>query len=264
MPIPNFNIDINQLELYLLVFFRISAMLMVLPFFNSRNIPVIFKAGLAVSMSVLMLPLLQGIHVNLTENVLTLALGLLGEVAIGVTIGLSVQMLFSGIQMAGQLVGFQMTFSIANIMDPSNDMQIPLLSQFYHIMAMLIFLATNAHHQLLTTLSKSFTLIPPLGFHFHQELVEQVMTLAGNMFVIAIQLGAPIIIILLLTTVAMGIMARTVPQMHIFIVAMPLKIAIGFIFMGLALPHMSAFMSRLFASTSETILLLLALSRGDV
>ena len=87
------------------------------------------------------------------------------------------------------------------------------------------------------------------------------MSLAGNMFVIAIQLGAPIIIVLLLTSVAMGIMARTVPQMHIFIVAMPLKIAIGFIFMGLALPHMSVFMGRLFATTSEGILLLLYLCR---
>ncbi len=264
MPNLNFNIDLNQLELYFLVFFRISAMLMVLPFFSSRNIPVIFKAGLAVSMSVLTLPLLQGLHVNLTENVLSLVLRLLGEVTIGITIGLSVQMMFSGIQMAGQLVGFQMTFSIANIMDPAGDAQVPLLSQFYHILAMLIFLATNAHHQLLRVLFESFKLIPPLGFHYRQAMVEKIMELAGHMFIIAIQLGAPIIIVLLLTSVAMGIMSRTVPQMHIFIVAMPLKIAVGFIFMGLALPHMTAFMGRLFTSTNQGILLLLALCRGGV
>jgi flagellar biosynthetic protein FliR len=262
MPNLDINFDLNQLELYLLVFFRISAMLMILPFFNSRNIPLIFKAGLAVSISILMLPQLQGTQVYLTENVFMLGLRLLGEVAIGITIGLAVQMVFVGIQMAGQLIGFQMSFSIANIMDPAGDMQVPLLSQFYHILAMLIFLATNAHHLLLRVLSESFKLVPPLGFHYRQDLVEEVMVLAGNMFVIAVRLGAPIIIVLLLTSVAMGIMARTVPQMHIFIVAMPLQIAVGFIFMGLALPHMSTFMGQLFASASEGVLLLLALCRG--
>lgn len=264
MPMLDIKIDLNQLELYLLVFFRTSAMLMVLPFFNSKNIPVIFKAGLAVSMSLLMLPLVDGLQVNLTESVMALALKLLGEVAIGITIGLAVQIMFSGIQMAGQLVGFQMSFSIANIMDPAGDAQVPLLSQFYHILAMLIFLATNAHHQLLRTLSRSFELIAPLGFQYRQGLVEQIMDMAGSMFVIAIQLGAPIIIVLLLTTVAMGIMSRTVPQMHIFIVAMPLKIVLGFIFLGLALPHMTAFMGQLFASTSEGLLLLLKLCGGSV
>jgi flagellar biosynthetic protein FliR len=264
MPNFDFNISLDQLELCLLVFFRISAMLMILPFFNSRNIPLIFKAGLAVSMSVLVLPQLQGTRVFPADNMSMLVLRLLGEVAIGITIGLSVQMVFTGIQMTGQLIGFQMTFSIANIMDPAGDMQVPLLSQFYHILAMLIFLATNAHHLLIRALSESFTLVPPLGFHFRQELVDEVMALAGNMFVIAVRLGAPIIIILLLTSVAMGIMARTVPQMHIFIVAMPLQIAVGFLFMGLALPHMTVFLGQLFASTGEGILLLLALCRGGV
>ncbi len=262
MPNLNFDIPIAQLELYFLVFFRISAMLMTLPFFNSRNIPVLFKVGLAVSMSVLMIPLLQDVQVTLAGNVLALTLRLMGEVTIGLIIGLAVQMVFAGVQMAGQLVGFQMSFAIANIMDPARETQVPLLSQFYHILAMLIFLATNAHHLLLRALAQSFELIPPLGFQYQQALVEQIVALAAQMFVIALKLGAPIIIVLLLTSVAMGIMARTVPQMHIFIVAMPLKIAVGFIFMGLAMPHMTAFMGQLFEASSKEIILLLELCRG--
>ena len=260
----NFHIPINQLELFFLVFFRISAMLMTIPFFNSRNIPLLFKVGLAVCMSVLMIPLLEGTQLIMTQSILALMLSLIGEIAIGVIIGLAVQMIFTAVQMAGQLVGFQMSFAIANVVDPAGGNQVPLLSQFTNVLAMLLFLATNAHHLLLRTLTESFQLIPPLGFHYRQAMVEQIMVLAGNMFVVAIKLGAPIIIVLLLTSVAMGLMARTVPQMHVFIVAMPLKIAVGFIFLGLAMPYMSAFLGQLFNASGTEIMSLLKLCRGNM
>ena len=152
---------------------------------------------------------------TMAQGVPALFLSLLGEVAIGVIIGLAVQMVFCGGADGRQLVGFQMSFAIANVVDPAGGNQVPLLSQLYNILAMLIFLATNAHHLLLRTLTESFQLIPPLNFTYRQALAEQVMVLAGNMFVVAIKLGAPIIIVLLLTSVAMGLMARTVPQMHV-------------------------------------------------
>jgi len=82
--------------------------------------------------------------------------------------------------------------------------------------------------------------------------------------VVAIKLGAPIIIVLLLTSVAMGLMARTVPQMHVFIVAMPLKIAVGFIFLGLAMPYMSVFLGQLFNASGTEIMSLLKLCRGNM
>jgi len=224
----------------------------------------LFKVGLAVCMSVLMIPLLEGTPLIMTQSILALMLRLIGEIAIGVIIGLAVQMIFTAVQMAGQLVGFQMSFAIANVVDPAGGNQVPLLSQFTNVLAMLLFLATNAHHLLLRTLTESFHLIPPLDFHYRQAMVEQIMVLAGNMFVVAIKLGAPIIIVLLLTSVAMGLMARTVPQMHVFIVAMPLKIAVGFIFLGLAMPYMSSFLGQLFHANGAEIMSLLKLCRGNM
>jgi flagellar biosynthetic protein FliR len=255
----NIDIPVVQFELFLMIFFRISAMLMTIPFFSSKNIPILFKVGLAVSMSMFMTPHLQALPVILTEDIWMLALRLVGEVTIGIIIGLTLQMIFSGVQMAGQLVGFQMSFAIANVVDPAGEAQVPLLSQFSHVLAMLLFLATNAHHLLLRTLVESFHLIPPLSFHYRQALVQEVMKLAGNMFLVSIKLGAPVMIVLLLTSVAMGLMARTVPQMHVFIVAMPLKIAIGFIFLGLTMPYMSTFLEQLFAANATDIITLLNL-----
>lgn len=237
-------------------------MVMLIPFFNSRNIPVILKAGLALAASILAFP--QLMHTRLPQEMPLVPFGLLllGELAVGAIIGLSVQMLFSSIQMAGQLLGFQMSFSIANVVDPAGESQVPVLSQFNHVFAMLIFLAVNAHHTIFRAMVESFALIPPLGFQFHASLVERIMAMGGNMFVVAIKIGAPVIIVLLLTSVSLGLMARTVPQMHVFIVAMPLKIAIGLLFIGLSLPFMAALLSRLYQNMGHGIYSILTHAGG--
>ena len=87
--------------------------------------------------------------------------------------------------------------------------------------------------------------------------MEQLIQLGGNIFVIAIQVGAPVIAVLLVTSAAFGLVARTVPQMNVFIVAMPLKIGVGLIFLGYSLPYLAAFLKKLFNGLDEHILLML-------
>ena len=99
------------------------------------------------------------------------------------------------------------------------------------MLALLVFLSINAHYWFIRALTQSYQLVPPFYVHFDRSLMEYLMELAGNMFVIAIQVGAPIIAALLVTSVAFGLVARTVPQMNVFIVAMPLKIGVGLIFL---------------------------------
>jgi flagellar biosynthetic protein FliR len=88
-------------------------------------------------------------------------------------------------------------------------------------------------------------------------MMEQLIQLTGNLFVIAIQVGAPVIAAMLLTTVAFGLVARTVPQMNVFIVAMPLKIGVGLLFMGFALPYFSVFLERIFSGLGQNIMFML-------
>jgi flagellar biosynthetic protein FliR len=174
--------------------------------------------------------------------------GVLSEIVIGVTIGLSVKLLFTGIQLAGQIAGYQMGFAVANVMDPSTMAQIPILAQIYNLTAMLIFLAVNAHHMFFAALVESYTILPPMSIVLSARMVEMMMGLAGNMFVVAIKVGAPLIAVLLVTTIALGLVARTVPQMHIFVVAMPLKIVLGLVFMMIVAPFLTAFLIDQFAS----------------
>ena len=115
----------------------------------------------------------------------------------------------------------------------------------------------NAHHWFIRALSQSYRMVPPLTVSVGSSLMDQLMHLAGNMFVVAIQVGAPVMAVLLLTSVAFGLVARTVPQMNVFIVAMPLKIGVGLLFFGFSLPYFSSFLKKVFGGLGQNILLLL-------
>lgn len=252
-----FNISLPQLQIFFLIFLRVGAIMMTVPVFNSRNIPVIFKAGLAFAISILLFPILKLDNSLFTTEAIPFGIGIIGEIMMGIIIGLSVRLIFAGVQLAGQVAGFQMGFAIANIMDPVESSQIPVIAALKNIVAMLIFLSVNAHHWFLRSLVDSFQLMPPFGFHFTDTLMSQLVRLGGNMFVIAIKVGAPIIAVMLLTSVAFGLVARTVPQMHIFIVAIPVKILIGLLFLGFSLPFLSLFLRKIFNGLGSDILLLL-------
>ena len=230
---------------------------MTMPIFQNKSIPILFKAGLALATSVVLFPLLNLEIFPVVGGLAPLAIGMLGEILLGIMIGLAVNLIFVGLQLAGQLTGYQMGLALARVMDPSANQQIPLLAQFYQMFALLIFMAVNAHHWFLRALADSYQLVPPFGFHFSNSLLDQLVSMAGNMFVIAIKVGAPVIAAMLLTSIAFGLVARTVTQMNVFIVAMPLKIGIGLFFIGVSLPYLSSFLKTVFSQLGNTIMLLL-------
>jgi len=148
------------------------------------------------------------------------------------------------------------------VVDPSSSLQSPILTQFLNLFALLIFFSVNAHYYFVKALVDSFTLIPPLGVGFSGGLFQLVMQMAGNMFIIAVKVSAPIMVALLLTQVALGLTARTVPQMQIFVVAMPLQIALGLFFMGLSLPFLMPFFDTAFKDLARTIIGMMRLFHG--
>jgi flagellar biosynthetic protein FliR len=240
------SITLPQLQMFFLVFFRVGAILMTIPVFESRSIPHVFKLALAFAVSLIMFPMLKLSPVPVSNSIFALAIGVAGEIMLGLVIGFSVKIIFAGLQMAGQMAGYQMGMALANVMDPADSQQIPILAQFNNLAALLIFLTMNAHYWFIRALAQSYRLVPPLNAHFDGSVMEHLIQLAGNLFVIAIQVGAPVTAALLLTTVAFGLVARTVPQMNVFIVAMPLKIGVGLLFLGFSLPYFSAFLKKIF------------------
>lgn len=248
-----FNLPLDQIQLFSFVLVRVAAILFTIPFLDSRNVPILVKSGLAVAVSVLIVPRLTVEVPLLMNSPFGLLFGLLGEAAIGVTIGLAFQLVVVGVLLAGQLAGFQMGIAIANVMDPASSLQIPVLSQFLNLFAMMVFMAMNAHFYFIQVLADAFNLIPPLGINIDNGLLDLVMKLMANAFVLAIKIGAPVTVALLLSSVALGLVARTVPQMQIFIVAMPVKILVGFLFLSLSMPFCTTHLYSVFDEFGRTL-----------
>jgi flagellar biosynthetic protein FliR len=253
------QVSYPQIQLLLLVFLRVTTIVMSLPIFSGNNVPNMFKAGLALAVALVLFPVIDIDAVPLMDNWLLLTVGIVSEILMGLGIGLAIRLIMAGIQMAGQVSGFQMGLAIANIMDPATSMQTPILAQAFNLMAMLIFLAIDAHHWFFHAMVESFAIIPPFQFGLSPSFIGYLMEMGGKMFIIALKIGAPVIVALLLASVSFGLMARTVPQMNIFIVAMPLKIVVGLLFVVFSLPYLQPYLRELFDTFGAGLVPLLKL-----
>lgn len=251
------NISLQHVQIFLLIFLRVTSIIIFIPIFDNKNIPVIIKAGLSFSISIILFPFLDIKPADCFSGTFPFVIGAFSEILLGIIIGFSAKMIFSGIQLAGQMAGIQMGLGLDRVLDPNLNTQISSISQFGNLFAILIFLTINAHHWFLKALLESFKLVPPFGFQFSTSVMNILITLSTKMFIVSIKVGAPVMAALLLTSVAFGLIARTVPQMHIMIVALPLKIFVGLLTLGLILPFLSSFFIQIFNDLGKEIFLLL-------
>ena len=228
-----------------------------MPILGTRNVPVRVKGGLSLLIAFLVLPSVT-LAVPPVE-ILPLALAMTGEILIGVLIGFAGSMIFSGIQLAGQLVGFQMGFSVANVYDPISSAQVSIMAQFLNLVAILIFFGVNGHHVFIYGIAESYRIVAPLDFHFSGELTRQLVVLSKDIFIIGVKTGAPVIAMLLMISIGFGLIARTVPQVNILIAGFPIKIGVGLIGMGLTLPAFALMMGDIFVKFGHKLKLLLYL-----
>jgi len=251
------QITAEQIELFIFILLRVSAMVVTIPIFGNKVVPVRVKGGLSLIIAFLLFPFIK-FHLPHLE-ILSLILGMVGEVIIGIIIGLAGRLAFAGVQIAGQLIGFQMGFAVVNVFDPITSEQVSIIAQFQFLIAMLIFLAVDGHHVFLYAIAESYRIISPLDFHFSAELMQSIVEISKDIFIIAVKIGAPIITALLMTSIGFGLIARTVPQINILIVGFPLKIAIGLIGIGLTLPIFTRMMSGIFLNFGDKLNVLLQL-----
>jgi flagellar biosynthetic protein FliR len=144
--------------------------------------------------------------------------------------------------MMGQMVGFQTGFAITNIIDPQSGAQISILANMAYLVAMIFFLLLNGHHILLSAVRESFEIIPVGSLGLNLEMFNKIMPVYGDMFAIAVKIGAPAIAALLFTNLAFGLIVKFIPQMNIMIVAFPVQITIGLLFFGVSLNVLLRFM----------------------
>ena len=243
--------SVQQFQVYLLIVMRVAFILFMMPLLGTRNIPVLVKAGLTLVLGLILLPVVEiRPTVFPSEPIHFLSLMFL-EGLIGFILGLSIKVVFASIQLAGEFAGFQMGLSMAQIVDPSSGMDATLVAQLYYFLALLVFLSVNGHHWFFRALVQSFRLLPPGGVELHDGLYRYFLGLSGKMFVIGIKIAAPVTAILILTQVAMGIVAKMVPQINILITSFPVTIGLGMIFVGLSLELLVPYLRGLFDESGK-------------
>jgi flagellar biosynthetic protein FliR len=236
---------------------RVAAIIFSAPFFGSKRVPLPVKAGLAFLISMTLFPALRG-KFELRDGGIGILFAYIGtEVLLGLIIGYTARMIFAAIQLSGQIIGFQMGFGLARVLDPTLGEQVSLISRFQNLVAILIFLALNAHHVFILALIRSFELVPPMSLHYSPNIVNMLVTLTGNVFVVAVKVSAPVFASLVFANIALGIVARAVPQMNVLIVGLPLQIAVGMLMLGLSFPFFALFMKDTFMQLSTDIMLML-------
>lgn len=229
----------DRLQAFLLVNFRLGGMLLAAPILGRATIPPLIKVGLAIMMAILLMPAILKSGIPVVPSLFDLtALGI-KELMVGILIGLMLKLLFYAAETAGSLVGFQSGLAIANIVDPNTKTQTNIIGQFWVLIASMIFLAINGHHLLITSLADSFKVIPLGGAIFGAAALDLLLRLSGVMFTLALKMAAPILLTVFLIDVALGVLARTIPQMNIFIIGIPVKIGAGMVLIGVSLPVFS-------------------------
>ena len=237
-------ISYHECKSFLLILIRVSVILFVLPFFNTRVIPVFLKAGLALLVTVILFPVVDHAMLEFPKTLPGMAQLVLAEMIIGMILGLLIQIFFEAVRIMGQLVGFQTGFAITNILDPQSGIQISIFANMAYLVAMVIFLLLNGHHILLAAVKESFDTVNIGYVGLHGQMLERMVDLSADMFANAIKIGAPAIAALLFTKVAFGLITKLMPQMNIMIVAFPVQIVIGLLFFGICLHVLLRAMER--------------------
>ena len=238
--------DINPAEFaaFVLILIRVSILVFLAPIFGSALVPNQIKAAMAMALAFVLLGAVK-VDPNLLPTDLWGFLPLiLGELFVGLALTLIVRMVLEGVQMAGQYIGFQMGFAVANVIDPQSGTQASVLSQFVYVLAMVIFLAFNGHHIVIRALVESFALVPPGRPDLSPLVMGEVSRGMSRLFVLAVKIGAPAMAVMFCTQVTMGIVAKTVPQMNVLFVGMPLYIVIGLFVFGLSLNYLVTILGR--------------------
>ncbi len=247
------NWTMNQFLSLVIILIRVAPLIFFMPIVGTPAVPSQVKILFSLMISLVLVPVVPVSALDLPTTGVGMLIFILTEVCLGAFLAVFARLVFAAVQVAGQMVGIQMGMGMAGVMDPQFGVQVSLIGQLWNIIAILIFLAIDGHHIFFRTLLESFIWIRPGTLHITQATYNGMMQGAAQMFVMSVKIMAPASAAVFFTHVAMGIIAKTVPQIPILIVGMPLNIGVGFIFVGLSLGYFMPLMINYFADLGRDL-----------
>ncbi len=245
------NFNPNALLLFFLILLRVSGIFVTAPVVSSRTVPRRVRAYAAILCTLIVFNIVPKVDLLVDFDVLQYFLIALKETMVGLMLGVVPRVMFAAVELAGAIIGFQMGFSIANVVDPQTDVQVSVIGSFETVLATLLFVILDGHHVFFEAMATSYTHIPIKGFLFTANKIDFLLRLMGDLFIIAVKIGAPFIVALLMANIIMGFMARSIPQMNVFVVGFPFTIGVGLLLLLIGTPYMVQAMVELF-NTVET------------
>jgi len=221
---------------FIMVLLRISAFFMGIPIFFPKSTPAMVKVGFCVVFTFIILPGVNYGNVNLITSNSTLIIFSVSEVVTGLILGYITKFCFFSAQMAGQLMDFQIGFSMISMFDPISKENVTLLGNLLYWISMVMFFVVDGHHMLIRAIIDSFNSVEIGKFILTQGTAMMMVSIFIQFFTLALKIAIPIILIIIITDLSIGLVSRTVPQLNVMILGMPIKILIGLSCFSLVLP----------------------------
>jgi flagellar biosynthetic protein FliR len=239
-----------EIDLYnwLLVFLRVSAFLLVLPFFSMTNFPPTMRVALSALTALLLAPILPPCALGHLP-LLSLFGVMIQEVCIGLLLGFVTRMVFYAVDLAGNVIASELGLNMGAILDPMTGMssQVPGTILFY--LAAVVMLTMNLHHWILVGFERTYSVLPIGGAHLNGALFQMLLDQTSRIFVVALQIAAPVLAVSFVVTVVFGVLSRAVPQINVFILSFSFRIVGGLIVFGFTLQlsaqHVINYLNRL-------------------
>ena len=234
------NLTDAQLNAWLISFLwpltRILGMIMTAPIFGHRSVPARVKIGLGIFIALIVSPTLPPMP-DVSLGSWAGLLILIQQMLIGIAIGFTMRVVFAAIEAAGEIVGLQMGLGFASFFDPQSAGQTLVVARFFNMLAVLVFLAINAHLLLIGILVESFQTLPIGTQSLSGSGFFSIASFGSTIFSVGLQLALPIIAILLMTNLSLGILTRSAPQLNIFAIGFPITLGVGLIVLNVTLPY---------------------------
>jgi flagellar biosynthetic protein FliR len=237
---------VNGFDMFLLVLVRMTGLFVVAPIFGRRNIPAYMKIGFSFFISLILVNTTVIQAAQYDDNLLSYALLVIKEFMVGLTMGFIAYITYTAIYIAGEVIDMQIGFGVVNVMDPMSNIQVPVTSNVYFIISMLVLLSINGHHMLIKSLYDSYKSLPPGLAEFDADMSDSLMNLFGTVFATGFKIAAPVVAAIFIADVALGIISKMVPQMNIFVIGMPLKIIVGLVILAITIPVFVSVMEYVF------------------
>jgi flagellar biosynthetic protein FliR len=251
-------LTINDFTFFTLVLGRIAGIFSAIPLFGGRRVPLTVRIATILAMAMVLYPVVSKNIPLMPTDTISLVVLIIRETLVGLTLSLLSQVIFSAVGFCGQMVGTQMGLSVASLFNPEMG-QVTVISNLQDLIATLLFLTLGVHHVFIRAIVESYSLIPVGAWHMSEGLLDTLIAVTSGLFVLAIKLAAPVMVALLAAGVVMGIMARSFPQMNVFMISFPLNIGIGFLVLGITLMAFSQAVADAFGLISSQITVLFRL-----